>query len=70
MSAFQTRSQRKASALRHRAIAHLKVGGTIKVHGRYWMLVSGMSDQLVLDQPVCMSYERDNVLVVPYLSAT
>lgn len=65
MSKHQTRGQKQASAAQHRAIIHLRSGGTLRVNGGFWVYCSG-GPNVVLGQPVRPADygERLNVLVL------
>jgi hypothetical protein len=64
MSAHQTKSQRKASKLKHLAIIHLRAGGTLKVGRKYLCYAEGSAD-LFLGQPVGELSERVGAMVMP-----
>lgn len=64
MSAHQTRSQRKASKTRHRAIEHLRRGGVLRVGRRRYML-AWFGGEYLFGQLVCQTDDWDNVMEVP-----
>lgn len=65
MGSHQTKSQRKASVMRHRAIEHLRRGGVVKVGKKRFMLAA-FGGEYLFDVLVCQTDERYSVMEVPH----